>query len=792
MKNRDKSISLKPALQSARRGPTGRRLVSALLTGACIPLLGFLAPAANAQTSPKSNSQNHQEQAVEKVYFEADNVTRETEDSPIIATGNVKAYFGERYLEADRVSYNPTTDIVTASGNVSITDAEGQTFFADDVALDGELNDGIASNFGVLLFDDSRLAGSSVIKSGDGRNELKRATYSACDVCKENGDEKTPTWQVRAGRVVQDPDMSVIRFNDAILEVLGVPIFYSPFLQIPDPTVERQSGFLTPKIGSSTLLGAYAEIPYYFAISSYQDATFSPKFMTDQGTLLQGEYRLRRQGGLFAIQGGIIGSDGTEELSISGTNLSFDVPEIRYHLFAKGIQSFANSWLASFDINHVSDNRYLRSYDVEPEGDLRRDRGLYRPDRLRSTISLARLTDTSILTIDGIGFNSLRTTENNDLSGQTLPRVHFSSEYKTPIIGGITTIEGNLLSLWRRDGLNSNRAIASVSWEKSHTTKGGHRFRGFTELRGDVYQYNDIFRGNELCNDSMSAVDYAACLLALPGGGLKNSTTTSRFLPTAGIEWSYPLAKRTSNALFVIEPKIQLVASPDNDFSEQVLNEDSQFFEFDAATLYDWSKGSGYDVWEDGQRINIGISGNAKFDNGFTLKGLIGQQFRASETQAFVTSANLTPGIDRTSSDIVGNLGVRWSNNISLNSRFRIDSRDGTLRNNETNVRGRYGPVSGSLSYLKILAGDQASIDSQTDEYLTTNLTYKLTDQWNLGGRWQRDLGLNQTTTETFSLGYSDECTIVSLEYRNDRTRNQGFDFDRSITIRLELRGFNG
>ena len=75
----------------------------------------------------------------EIVLFEADVVTRENSASPIVAEGDVKAYFGDQFLTSDRVTYDPEKDIVTASGNVTITDVSGQTFFADEVELTGDL-----------------------------------------------------------------------------------------------------------------------------------------------------------------------------------------------------------------------------------------------------------------------------------------------------------------------------------------------------------------------------------------------------------------------------------------------------------------------------------------------------------------------------------------------------------------------------------------------------------------------------------------------------------------------------
>ena len=60
---------------------------------------------------------------------------------------------------------------------------------------------------------------------------------------------------------------------------------------IPDPTVKRQSGFLTPSVTNSTLLGSGINTPYYFALAENKDATLNPKIYADENPVIQTEYR---------------------------------------------------------------------------------------------------------------------------------------------------------------------------------------------------------------------------------------------------------------------------------------------------------------------------------------------------------------------------------------------------------------------------------------------------------------------------------------------------------------------
>lgn len=760
----------------------------------CIGLIGAIgfSSFASAQLAPADDNQ---------VLFEANTVTRASQNSPIVAEGNVKAYFGDRYLSSDKVVYDPKTDIVTAIGNVSVTDSEGQTFFADGIELTGDFADGIATNFSALLASDARLAGATVIKTGDTTNELNNGVFTACKVCKKDGTAKRPSWQVKALKVTQDRENQVIRFDDAVFEVLGIPVFYSPYLQIPDPSVGRKSGLLTPSIGSSSILGTNVEVPYYFAISDYQDATFSPKFTEKQGILYQGEYRLRTARSSNIIQAGIIDTDGTEDGELSRQPFTFDVPGIRYHLFGEGYLTFKENWRANYDLNYVSDKRYLRSYDILPEGQLKEPAGVFRPDRLTNNINVTRRTDNSFFSAEVLGFQSLRVAEDNDFAAQGLPRLRYNASFKDiPIIGGKVKLDANFVALMRKTGLDTLRGVASAQWERVFTTSGGHRFNFFGELRGDAFSYKNIDQGNEICNDStdrfftltpgrIAAVNatFQDCLQNFPNAGQQADKTTTRFLPTLGAAWSYPLAKQTKKATIILEPKVQLVVSPEETFVGDIINEDSQFFEFDTTTLFDWNKSSGYDLYEDGQRLNVGLSAAAIFNNGVSIEGALGQQFRANPTDVY-TAFGIDAGLGDTSSDYVGSLDIVWPRNFSFKNRFRFDKDEGTLRRAESSLVARRGPYSGNLSYVRVRTID---LTKNRTEFLTAGAGYRFSKNWSFDTRWRKDLAANLTTQLTYSLAYRDECTRLTFAYRNDFTRGDGFPVDRSFTVNVELLGIS-
>ena len=56
-------------------------------------------------------------------------------------------------------------------------------------------------------------------------------------------------------------------YDKAILKIYDFPILYFPKFFHPDPSVERQSGFLKPEINNSNILGSSLTMPYFYAKS---------------------------------------------------------------------------------------------------------------------------------------------------------------------------------------------------------------------------------------------------------------------------------------------------------------------------------------------------------------------------------------------------------------------------------------------------------------------------------------------------------------------------------------------
>jgi LPS-assembly protein len=238
-------------------------LWSTLLVDASIP--------AAAQLNSGSSSQADQNAPI---VFRADEVEYDEQLALTVARGHVEISQSGRVLLADTVSYNQRTDTVTASGNVSFSQPTGEIVFADFMELRDAMSEGFAKNVRMLLADRSRLAANTARRTNGNRTELRRGVYSPCDLCK-NDPSAPPAWQLKAREIDHDKELQLIEFRDATMEIDGWPVFYSPYISAPDPSVKRASGFLMPSIGGSNTLGANVTIPYYWVLGPDKDLTLT-------------------------------------------------------------------------------------------------------------------------------------------------------------------------------------------------------------------------------------------------------------------------------------------------------------------------------------------------------------------------------------------------------------------------------------------------------------------------------------------------------------------------------------
>ncbi|OYV37770.1 MAG: organic solvent tolerance protein, partial [Acidocella sp. 20-61-6] len=209
------------------------------------------------------------------VAFTADKISYEKSGNLVIATGHVRAIQNGQTLYADKVVLDRNTDVATATGHVILRQPSGDTVFADKAVLSRGMKNAVMQGVSARLALNARMIANGARRYNGAIDELSKIVYSACNLCKSNP-QAPPLWQIRARSATRDLQHKMIEYRDAEMEFDGFPIFYTPYLTQPDPSVKRQTGLLIPGAGASSRLGFFISVPYYIVLGPSSDITLTP------------------------------------------------------------------------------------------------------------------------------------------------------------------------------------------------------------------------------------------------------------------------------------------------------------------------------------------------------------------------------------------------------------------------------------------------------------------------------------------------------------------------------------
>ncbi len=730
------------------------------------------------------------------IYLEADTLLNDEDANTLAAEGNVEGRYQDRTLRADRVTYNNTTGQVIALGNVILIDPTGATQFADQIELSGELEAGTATNFTARFEEGGILGASFVVRDGKDGVELYNAYYTACEPCQEADKEgRDPTWQIKARKVKQNPDRNSIEYRDAVFQLAGLPVFYTPYLSHPDPSAKRASGILAPFGGISSDKGVNIEIPYYWAIDDYTEATLTPHLYTKVNPLLEVDFRRKFYSGEVNINssftyGSAFDRDGDpfdDPTQFINQDEATTGKRLRSHFFADGLFNLTDFWTTGFGIQAATDDLYLRRYDLDERPAAS---GLYQSDSLRllsQGFALGQNSNTR-LSVSAFGFQSLRTSiqrtgENDDFFNVfreddstlpiALPKIELNHFMTDPVIGGRAEVFGDFTMLTREEGEDYTRGTAGLSYDKTWIALGGFEVKPFGELR---YDYIDLEREDD--------GDVA---------GVENNF--DRTLGQIGVDVRYPLIKRTGGTDIVIEPRVQVTQSFGDgklsEFNEVLANaastrlfQDSLGLDLDRANFWASNKSLGYDFWQKGLRADIGASVSADMGNS-RASVFLGQSYADN----FEDDFGLNTGLSGDKSDIVGEAELSYKSKLNLNTRVRFDDDDGEFRRIDTSVRYTGERIKTRWRYYKI--NNPVEPDSNLlrvpAEEISGDISFKLTKNWSTRYSAYYDIDADVARRQEVGLIFDDQCTRIELFYNRSRNNIGVVGDNEGFGVRLSL-----
>jgi LPS-assembly protein len=747
----------------------------------------------------------------EQMLVRAEVINYDYTNERVSAVGNVQLYYGASTLEADRVIYDQKTKRLHAEGNVRLMQPDGTVTYGEIMDLSDDLRDGFVDSLRIDAPEQTRFAGSRADRS-ENFTVFHNGVYTACEPCKDDP-RKPPKWQVKAMRIIHDQGEKMMYFEDARLEMVGVPIAYLPFFSAPDPTVTRKTGFLIPTYSHSSVYGYGAAVPFYWAIAPDYDATITPLITSKQGPLLQGEFRQRLIDGSYSIRAtGLFQLD--KDVFLNGGNPTPGYRDWRGSLESTGQFKLSDQWVWGWDGTLLSDKTYFFDYKLQQglQSSNFNFIGLT-PDAAISQAYIAGRGERSYFDARALYFYGYSVFDDQKQLPVVHPVVDHDYTFKYPIFGGELATRSNLTSLSRDsanfDPINQQAVLGGqclpMTADPTVKTPANCLLRG---VPGDYNRFSNettwrrtiIDANGQMFTPFLTMRTDAASIKVFDQPGVSNyipvgQSDLGRVMPTAGIEYRYPLIAVQSWGTQTIEPIAQLIFRPNESHVGAFPNEDAQSLIFDDSNLFKVNKFSGWDRVEGGGRANVGVEYTARFNKGGNVSFLFGQSYLLYGQNSFAlpstTNTGLDSGLDTKASDYVARLTYQPNSLLAFTSRFRFDHESLALQRAELETTASFGRWTTSVLYGSYAPQPDIGFPNWRDGILGT-ARFKLTPEWVLLGAARYDLIAHKVSQTQIGLGYVDDCLILALNYITDYAYAGSVSVNHSVMMQISLRTLGG
>ena len=263
---------------------------------------------------------------------------------------------GTTTIKADWLVYDVNMGQAKLRGNIFIN-IKGDTLEAESGVINLKDSTGSFENAVINRKElELHLEGRVVEKTGELTYRIEDGWVITCKL--EEG--QTPPWSFGATDT-KITDGGYAHLKNAVFRIKGIPVFYTPYMILPAKR-ERQTGFLFPSFSLSSKDGFGVETPFFINLSPYADITLYPRYMTERGFMLGGEFRYATDEdskGMFMahfLDDDL--SDPSEEEYYSKGHYTHTNQE-RYWIRGKVDQNIGK-WVTRMDLDIVSDKDYLR------------------------------------------------------------------------------------------------------------------------------------------------------------------------------------------------------------------------------------------------------------------------------------------------------------------------------------------------------------------------------------------------------------------------------------------------
>ena len=705
-----------------------------------------------------------------------------------VLEGDVLLRQGRLQASADQASFDQTNSSAQLKGNVRLRD-QGVLVLGDQASMRIDNGETRIDNVQYVVHEaGARGDAEKLLRRDDAVIVMTNGSYTTC----EPGQN---TWSLHSKDIELDREKGWGEAKHVTLKVKDVPVFYTPYIYFPLDD-RRHTGLLPPSFSHSTDNGTEIETPYYINIAPDYDATIYPRYMSERGMQLEGEFRYLKPDNAGSVSAAYL------------NDTKYDENRWLYGWQHQG--GLSSRWSTEVDYTDISDPFYFQ--DLNSALDVRSDTYVdqragvtYRGDGWRFNAAvhgyeLATITSLTPyerlpqLRLDGadwLGNSGLR-------FGYKAEYTYFDRDLDSGFITGqdgiqfdslgnpILTPDENLVGLQRATGHR-----VSVSPSLSYPWRNNWAFVTPSVRTQSTYYDLDF-------DSQTDGFDYAGA-----------NTTPSSTIPVASLDGGLYFDRQTNwfgNSLRqTLEPRAFYLYAPDEDQNDQPLF-DTNENTFSYNSLFRDDRFSGNDRVGDANQLSLGVTSRALENDGSErARGSFGQvfYFRDRNVQLLEPDGTAPEADTSSSSAYAGELMYKVSDAWRLNADALWDPDDSA--NDAGSLMANYQPeprkilnmgyrYRNNINTFNALTG---SFDRDADQRIDQSdmsFMWPLGPQWSVIGRWQHDFAEDRTLEAFGGLEYDSCCWKLRVVNRywvdyNEFESVAQDETNRGIFLQIVLKG---
>jgi LPS-assembly protein len=713
------------------------------------------------------------------VTITADNAKGNYPDDAVF-TGNVDIAQGNSRLQADEVQLHQKQ----AEGQpepVRTVDALGNVHYDDNqVILKGPKGWSNLNTKDTNIWEgDYQMVG----RQGRGKADLMKQRGENRYTILENGSftsclPGSNTWSVVGSEVIHDREEQVAEIWNARFKLGPVPVFYSPYLQLPVGD-KRRSGFLIPNAKYSTNNYFEFYLPYYWNIAPNMDATITPHYMHRRGGIMwENEFRYLTQAGAGLMEFDYLNSDKVYE-----DEHPKDDNSRRWLFYWQHSGVMDQVWRFNVDYTKVSDTSYFNDFDNKY--------GSSTDGYATQKFSVGYAVQNFDATVSTKQFQVFDAQNSNSYSAQPQLDVNY---YQNDVGPFDTRIYGQAVHFVNT---NDNMPEATrVHLEPTINLPLSNNWGSINteaKLLATHYQQTNL----DWYNNNPSNVN-------------KLDDSANRVMPQLKVDGKM-IFERDMNMLApgytqTLEPRAQYLYVPYRDQSH-IYNYDSSLLQSDYSGLFRDRTYGGLDRIASANQVTTGVTSRVYDDAAVERFNIsVGQIYYFTESRTGDDNIKWEND-DKTGSLVwAGDTYWRISDRWGLRSGIQYDTRLDSVATSSSSIE--YRRDENRMLQLNYRYASSEYIQATLPSYYSTAEQYKngisqvgavasfpIADRWSIVGAYYFDTNVNKEADSMLGLQYNSCCYAIRFGYERklngwDDTQKHAV-YDNTIGFNIELRGLS-